>query len=379
MDELKGDSVFAPFLERRFGEEGIGAKIEELSSGERPTMSLVECAYHMGFFPEAIEAAESVIADSPDYPVARVAWCLKLYAHIALGDGQAAYDCMIDALQACREGLKSDDANLRLASAICAYIIEDCTYLPSGVVLDDLCCLEDLPSGLRAYSGFQMAFRAYRDGDDYQAIGMVRSFLALAGHRYPVSCIKLHLVAASSLLRLGDTEQAIAEFKEAWELARPLGIVAPFVEMSACMPGLARRCLHGEDESSFVLLRTLVMRYRKGWHDLRARAGRPVIGESLSILEYTCATLAVWGWQNRETAQFLKLSENTVKHYLTNAYQKLGVKNRGQLMEALLDGSVSDGAMSQVKPTAKVRWQQGFNSGTNCTDWVPILRQHRRR
>jgi EAL domain-containing protein (putative c-di-GMP-specific phosphodiesterase class I) len=50
---------------------------------------------------------------------------------------------------------------------------------------------------------------------------------------------------------LGEPEQAIAEFDEAWRVAQPFGIVGPFVEMNPSVPGLVRHCLHGKDEAMY--------------------------------------------------------------------------------------------------------------------------------
>ena len=342
-----------PFLEYRFGEEGLGATLEELSSGEHPNLSMVECAYHMGYFPEAVEAADVVIADGPGSADAAIARGLKLHALVSLGDGQAAQACLEDAVQACRALCKNEDCNLHLTGVIAAKILEDCTFIPIPEAQEDIDCLEDLPSGARAYSGFQMAYRAYRVGDDGRAIGIAHSFLALAGHRYPVSCVKLHLVAAAAYLRMGDVDSALGEFREAWDFAHPLGIIAPFVEMSASMPGLMRHELHDRDESSFLLLRTLISRYRKGWHELRICCQMPMAGETLTILEYTCGTMAAWGWSNRETAQFLGLAESTVKHYLTNVYQKLEVGSRKQLTDALMSGEIGGKQTLMSAPSSK--------------------------
>jgi DNA-binding CsgD family transcriptional regulator len=106
----------------------------------------------------------------------------------------------------------------------------------------------------------------------------------------------------------------------------------PFVELSSFLPGIIRHCLGESDETSYMVLRTMIARYRNGWLGLRERIGARVPGSDLSLLEYSVATLAVYGWTNREVSWFLGIAENTVKHYLSNAYRKLEVKNRGELV-----------------------------------------------
>ena len=325
-----------PFLEWRFGEATIENEIEAILVNGHPDVTLVECAYHMGHFEQAVKAADLLIESSPKSPTAMVAMCLKIAALMMMGDGQAASSYLPHAIEVCRAGYKSEDAEIRPYSVVCLSLLEDLLCMQLGDEKLEIRHLEDMPNGLRAYCGFQLAMRMYHRGENREAIGAVHGFIALVGHRYPVSCVKLRLVAAAAHLRMGEIEAAIEEYDHAWNLARPLGIRAPFVEMSSAIPGLLRRHLDECDEQDRLFLRTTVARYRKSWHYLRARCHRPVAGEGLSIMEYTVSAMAVWGWSNRDIASFLELSENTVKHYLTGAYQVLGVKSRRELGELFM-------------------------------------------
>ena len=75
-----------------------------------------------------------------------------------------------------------------------------------------------------------------------------------------------------------------------------------------------------------------------------AAAGRPVLdprvaelvardvkgAESLTRQECRILTLVVEGKTNRQIGEELGLSEKTVRNYLSNAFQKLGVTRRSQ-------------------------------------------------
>jgi RNA polymerase sigma factor (sigma-70 family) len=54
--------------------------------------------------------------------------------------------------------------------------------------------------------------------------------------------------------------------------------------------------------------------------------------EQLTQREKDAAILAAAGRSNKEIAETLRLSRGTVEQYLNRAYQKLDVRNRGQLM-----------------------------------------------
>lgn len=325
-----------PFLEWRFGESGLLEGIEELAQTEEPTMALVECAYHMGYFEEAAEAAGRLVKSSKELD-RMYALCMQLYALIASDEVEAAEACLRDAIDACHDGLaRTDDPIVHGMSVICLRLIEDATDLKLEAAGDSFGALENMPSGLQAHCGFQLAYRVYRNGECREAIGMARAFQAIAGRRYPVSCIKLHLLAASAYMCLHDPDKAADEFEKALAIAKPLDIVAPFVEMGPCMPGLIRHCLRGKDEGLYRTLRSMMARRHAGWYRLRKRCHQPVMGENLSMLEYSTCALVAWGWSNREIASFLNLAENTVKHYLTSSYQKLGVKNRREIADVFV-------------------------------------------
>jgi len=331
-----------PFLERRFGEVGLLGNIEDLVQQENPTPELAECAYHLGYFEEASAVADAVAASSNE--MARMtALSAKVYARVALGDAEGAEQALREARIACRVGLEEDEGTpMHMTSIMCIRLLDDLIsiYLQESPKYQGV--LEDMPSGLRAFYGFQMAWRTLCRGEDMQAIGMVKGFLAVAGRRYPISCVKLHLVAASAHLRNRNPEQAMAEFDEAWRIAEPLGIVAPFVEMSAYLPGMLRRRLRGRDDAMYREMRSMVSRYREGWHGLRRLCKAPVPGENLTVLEYSTCMLAAWGWTNREIAWFLDISENTAKHYLSGSYQKLHVKNRSELTKICGSGALKE-------------------------------------
>lgn len=327
-----------PFLEYRYGEKDIDRTIEGISNLEevQPSISLAECAYHMGYYPEAIEVSDRVIAVGASSE-AMLAQCVKMGAYLALGDSSLAWQTALEAKEACLEGLQSDDRNVFWIAAVCAGILEDVTLLSIQEAPIDYSDLGEMPIGIRTYYGYLAANKLYLQGEDLQAAGMAQGFLMSAGDQYPLSCVKLHLLMAAAFLRHGKVEKADDEYRTAWELANPLGIVTPFVEFSSRTPGLARRYLHDRDDALLSLVRSSVQRYRKGWFGLRDYCNQPAVGGRLSILEQGVMMLAAWGWSNKQIAAFLGISENTVKHYLTSVYQKLGVKSRSGLVALLSD------------------------------------------
>lgn len=78
---------------------------------------------------------------------------------------------------------------------------------------------------------------------------------------------------------------------------------------------------------------------------LEARLTQPVAGRvqqagSLSAQERRVLALVVEGKTNKEIAAALELSDKTVKNYLSNAFQKLGVARRSQAAALFAGGRV---------------------------------------
>lgn len=336
MQDAARDISPMPLLAWRQAEEELpdfqGAPLDLATS----RMAAAEWAYHCAQFPEAIQAANDLLEDATD--AQRVAaLSLKLRASMAMGDSNTAYPTLVDLQTEINRGFRHPE-NLSLfnTSVICAHIVESAVSIFSDDIPELGCPLDELPPGWQVYCGFQMAAREFARGRLLEAMGMIRGFMSFANDRYPIPCIKLHLTSACIHLRLHDPVQAVEEWQAAWRIAKPLGVLAPFMELNAHMPGLSRRCLKESDPQVHRLLKAMVRSHRFGWSGVRRQLKATMPGEALSDLEYYVSILVAWGWSNRQIASFLGIAESTVKHYLTSVYQKFGISGRAQLVEYLL-------------------------------------------
>ena len=71
---------------------------------------------------------------------------------------------------------------------------------------------------------------------------------------------------------------------------------------------------------------------------------------TLSAREMEIAQWVKMGKANGDIAQLLAVSENTVKHHVTNIFQKVGVENRVQLLQRLLEheGRTAPGLATRI-------------------------------
>jgi two-component system, NarL family, nitrate/nitrite response regulator NarL len=72
-----------------------------------------------------------------------------------------------------------------------------------------------------------------------------------------------------------------------------------------------------------------------GWQTVPVESAESTPVESLSPREREVLELAVGGMSNKEIAERLTISPNTVKFHLRTIYSRLGVRNRVQAMQAV--------------------------------------------
>jgi LuxR family maltose regulon positive regulatory protein len=124
----------------------------------------------------------------------------------------------------------------------------------------------------------------------------------------------------------GDPEQALAALGQALELAEPEGYVRAFVDERAPMARLLRRMLTRSPASEYV--RQLLDALGEP-AAVEQSAAAPLV-ERLSEREVQVLRLIADGATNREIADELVLTVNTVKRHISNIFGKLEVSNRVQ-------------------------------------------------
>ena len=303
----------------------------------------LELAYYMGEFREAKKRG-AILMKCDDAPTALSALSTHMDACIASGDGETAYEDYVKLEQAIREDLANSedeaifDTSYFLAMRMQTILMEklfDLPRLAGGI--------DSAPGGLRACYSFLLAMEQSRQGFPRRAIGISYGALAIAGKSYPIARIYLHLIAAASFLVIKKTDMAEDEFMQAWKYGIRYGILAPFVELNDILLGLPRRTLGHLNDPNYKYVESMTRVYWDGWNDLRERCGFNVDIKDLSPLQSHTAALASLGWRNKEIADQLRISQNTVKHHLTAAYAKTGSTKRSDISK--LFGSHFDASM----------------------------------
>jgi LuxR family maltose regulon positive regulatory protein len=144
--------------------------------------------------------------------------------------------------------------------------------------------------------------------------------------------IEVWMLRALALQTQGDADQAVASLEQALALAKPGGYVRAFVEEGAPMARLLYAAAERGIEQEYVgrLLVAFPDATLSPTEHARSARLKAKMVEPLSEREIEVLSLIADGLSNRQVAQRLVISPNTVRVHTSNIYSKLGVTNRTQ-------------------------------------------------
>lgn len=138
------------------------------------------------------------------------------------------------------------------------------------------------------------------------------------------SLISIHVLQALVEQALGHEPEALDELGRALCLAAPRGYYRAFLDACSSIAGLLPRLRPVAPEMVDRLLSGLPARAGH-WADRAASLFDPLSARELEVLR-----LVAVGLSNREAAQALFVTEETIKKHLSHVYDKLAVKSRTQ-------------------------------------------------
>ncbi len=144
------------------------------------------------------------------------------------------------------------------------------------------------------------------------------------------SVLEILLLRALALEAQGKQEEALRTLGRALALAEPEGYIRLFLDEGTPMLVLLRQAYAHQITPRYVvtLLEAAGEQVRPAPHRSTSRSGQLI--ESLTARELEVLHLMVDGASNREIANRLVLSVNTVKKHILNLCGKLGVRSRAQ-------------------------------------------------
>lgn len=146
--------------------------------------------------------------------------------------------------------------------------------------------------------------------------------------------IQAHIYMAAANMALGRKAKADTSLHAALRLALPDKLYMPFAESFDVLGGSLEPACR-EHPAAFDAIRSLAEKLEAGKAASRGEAYSAPPPFGLTSREYETARLAAVGYDNREIAEKLFVSVNTVKTHLKTAYRKTGTASRPALKKLL--------------------------------------------
>lgn len=318
---------FMPILSMSLGKGGFAEAVARLDDAEERIVAWAGHHYFRGEAVQTMELAARVFASESAEIRLSARW-LHAMAAVGLGDAE---NCRADFAEVMREGENAPDDAARAQSEFIRMVAKIYFHEEDIDISQLMPHFSHLSKGARYLALYGRAHALYLHREYHQAIGEVEAATALMQRAYPVPAIYLNIVGAMASNSLARHEDAQRFFDRAWELASPEGYIEPFVEHHGLLQGLVERKLRGGQPELYQKLSELVLRFSRGWMKIHNPTSRFKVTDALTPYEFSIAMLAAKGRTNKEIADYMSISVNSVKTYLATIYQKIGITKRSDL------------------------------------------------
>lgn len=327
--ESRTVKCFMPILALAYPPGGFEQAVGRLGDPEEREMARAGHYYFQGSMEAAQEKSASFL-QSECADIRLSALWIHAMASLSLGDVDA---CMQDFESVQREGASAQDETVRVESEFIAMVSDIYFHREEACVSDLLPHFAHLSDGLRYFALYARAHALYLRGEYRQAVGEVGAALALMQGTYPIAAIYLNIVGAMACNSMAEHKEAQHFFDAAWELAAVDGYFEPLAEHHGMLQGLVERKTRGSQPELYQRISELVYRFSRGWMKIHNPNSQRKVTDALTPYEFSIAMLAAKGRSNKEIADYLSISVNSVKAYLATIYQKIGITKRSELRD----------------------------------------------
>jgi len=193
-----------------------------------------------------------------------------------------------------------------------------------------------LPSGLKIFACYLLAYKAYLQKDYNRSLGICEIGLCLPAHTYPLAKAHLHIVAVMALMNLLRTDEAMMHIDASWQLLKEDNFIMPYVEHHGMLHGMIEKYFKKNHPEVLKKILYTTSLFNGGWYDIYNKQANKKLEKGLTTTEFTVAMLFNRGWRVKEIAHHMELSERTIKNYLQVVYEKLGISGRKELEQFML-------------------------------------------
>ena len=328
------DRVILPLVGSAFQPGKAAEAIEKIEDKELAQIAQGEYYFFSAQAEKCVETVKDYL-DHDDVMLRLSADMLYTFANLTLGDSQAAQHTREDVHQCLTRAMQEDTpVNVKAACLFAFYVISTFLHIPPEEGTPPLQqYIPYLPIGQRLFAVSLLAHEIYLRQDYAKAKGVVQGAFLMADGVYPISMIYLGCVQAMCQINLKEQEEAIQTVTRAWERARADKFMEPFIEYHGLLQGTMEVCIRKKEPEMYKKLVDGVLAFSRGWMKIHNPKTQKAVTDLLTPLEFSIAMLACRDWTNKEIAEHLGLSVNTVKHYVSGILEKLQIDKRDKIKE----------------------------------------------
>lgn len=326
--------VVLPLVGCSFEPGNVKEAIAEIKDTELAEIARAEKYFFSAQAEDCVKIVKKYLT-SEDMMLRLSADMLYTFSNLTLGNAAAAKNARQDVYECVKRALKEEMSEETKASCIFAFYVTSIFLhiLPEEDIPPLQECVHKLPKGQRLFAMSLLAHEMYLKGEYAKSEGIVSSALMMADEMYPISFIYLKCVEAMCQINLKNQEAAIQTVSVAWETAKKDKFMEPFIEYHGLLQGTLEVCVRKSEPEFYKKLVDGVIAFSRGWMKIHNPQMQKMVTDLLTPMEFSIAMLACRDWTNQEIADYLGLSVNTVKHYISEILEKLNIDKRSKIRD----------------------------------------------
>lgn len=310
--------------------------IESIEDIPQKEMTYAEYYYFSGQHKKAVKYSEMYL-NHEDIMLKLSASLIYTFANLSLDRINSAR-LGLDRLKEYLEKAMSMETDKK-TMACCVFVASAAhtlLHLPVGNIPPLANYLTELSKGMQLWGAYVLAHEAYLNEEYERSLGIVQASIMTCDKVYPIAMIYLNLVAAMDYINMMEKEKSREYFMKAWELSMPDDLIEGIGEHHGLLQGLIEICLKNDFPNYYTRIIDITYKFSAGWRRIHNPDTNEDVADNLTTTEFTIAMLANRGWTNKEIAEYLDITQRTVKQHLTCIFNKLNIENRKQLKAFML-------------------------------------------
>ena len=310
--------------------------IESIEDVPQKEMAYAEYYYFSGQHEKAVKYSEMYL-NHEDIMLKLSASLIYTFANLSLDRINSARIGLNRLREYLEKAMSMEiDKKTRACCVFVASAAHTLLHLPVGNIPPLSEYLNEFTKGMQLWGAYVLAHKTYLNKEYERSLGIVQACIMTSDKIYPIAFIYLNLVAAMDCMNMMEKEKAKEYFMKAWEISKPDDLIEGIGEHHGLLQGLIETCMKKEHPDDYARIIDITYKFSAGWRRIHNPDTNEDVADNLTTTEFTIAMLANRGWTNKEIAEYMDITQRTVKQHLTCVFNKLNITNRKQLKDFML-------------------------------------------